>query len=300
MVDRLTSMAVFVHAAERGGLGAAARLLGISPAMATKHLRALEQRLGATLLNRTTRRRSLTEAGRAFLDRCKVVLAEVDAAERGAVASQSTPRGVLRVSAPTTFGARCLAPALIDLLAQHPELEVDLVLGDRVVNLVEEEVDVAVRIGRLADSELVARRLAPYRTWLVAAPSYLKRRGKVRRLKDLAAHDCLGFSVARGRDTWRVLGPGAVTARLRVNNGEALRQAALRGGGIILQPQILVAEDVRARRLRRVLPAWEPPPRPMHVVHLADRQRSPKLRAFVDFVVQRFGDHGGVRPPSRP
>jgi len=299
-MDRLTSMAIFVHAAERGGVGAAARHVGISPAMATKHLRALEQRLGTTLLNRTTRRRSLTEAGRAFLDRCKVVLAEVDAAERGAVALQTAPRGTVRVSAPTTFGARCLAPALVDLLARFPELEVDLVLADRVVNLVEEEFDAAVRIGRLADSDLIARRLAPYRTWLVAAPSYLKKRGEVRRLQDLKGHDCLGFSVARGRDTWRVLGPGAVAARLRVNNGEALRQAALRDGGIILQPEILVADDVRARRLRRVLPDWEPAPRPMHVVHLPDRQRSPKVRAFVDFVVLRFGGRDLAPTASRP
>jgi DNA-binding transcriptional LysR family regulator len=293
-MDRLTSMAVFVHAVDHGGFAAAAARFAISPAMASKHVRALEARLGATLLHRTTRRRTLTDLGRAYYERCKEILADVDAAEAGVREGGTVVRGALRVTAPVSFGTRRLAPALVDFLRAHPQVRVDLVLSDRVVDLIGDEIDVAVRVGRLPDSTLVARRLAPYRLCLCASPAYLKRRGAPRTPDDLAAHACMGFVVERGRDTWRLLGPRGtrhvpVDVRLTINNGEALRQAALAGGGIILQPEVLVADDLRRNRLKRVLPSYDPPSQPMHVVYLPGRPPPARVRHFVDFVVERFG-----------
>jgi len=292
-MDRLTSMAVFVATVERGGFAAAAARFAISPAMASKHLRALEERVGTKLLHRTTRRRSLTETGRVYFERCKAILSAVEIAESGARGDDEAVRGTLRVTAPVSFGARRLAPALVDFLHLHPDLRIELMLNDRVVDLIDEEFDVAIRIGRLGDSTLMARRLAPYRVCLCASPGYLARHRAPRTPADLARHACLGFAVARGRDTWRWLdtrgaGGAPVDVRLSINNGEALRQAALAGGGIILQPEVLVADDLRSGRLRQVLAAFEPPPRPMHVLHLPDRAPPARVRRFVDFVARRF------------
>jgi DNA-binding transcriptional LysR family regulator len=286
-------MAVFVATVERGGLAAAAARFGISPAMASKHLRALEERVGAKLLHRTTRRRSLTEAGRLYFERCKAILATVEAAESGVRGDDGAVKGTLRVTAPVSFGAHRLAPALVDFLRLHPEVRIELMLNDRVVDLIDEEFDVAIRIGRLGDSTLMARPLAPYRVCLCASPSYLAGNRAPRTPADLARHACLGFALGRGANTWRWLDtPGAggapVDVRLSINNGEALRQAALAGGGIILQPEVLVADDLRRGRLRRVLATFEPPPRPMHVLHLPDRAPPVRLRRFVDFVARRF------------
>ncbi|HEY8922869.1 MAG TPA: LysR substrate-binding domain-containing protein [Polyangia bacterium] len=292
-MDRLTSMAVFVATVERGGFAAAAARFAISPAMASKHLRALEERVGVKLLHRTTRRRSLTETGRVYFDRCKAILAAVEAAESNVSGDAGAVRGTLRVTAPVTFGARRLAPALVDFMRLHPEVRIELMLNDRVVDLIDEEFDVAIRIGHLGDSTLMARPLAPYRVRLCASPSYLAGRRAPRTLADLARHTCLGFTVARGRDTWQGLdkrgaGGAPIDVRLSINNGEALRQAALAGGGIILQPEVLVADDLRSGRLRPVLTSFEPAPRPMHVLYLPDRAPPGRVRRFVDFVARRF------------
>ncbi len=293
-MDRFTSMQVFVCAVERGGFAPAASVFGISATMVSKHVRALEERLGARLLHRTTRRHSLTEAGRLYFERCKAILASVDDAESGVTELGSAPRGTLRVSAPVSFGAYRLAPALVDFRRSYPELRVELVLSDRRVDLIAEEFDAAVRIGKLADATFVARPLAPYRVWLAAAPDYLAKRGRPRTLAELARHECIGFSVGSRENTWTLLGKRgeqrvSLDVRLSINNGEALRQAALVGGGIILQPQILVADDVRAGRLERVLPTLEVPAHPMRVIYRPDRRPPAKLRAFVGFVVERFG-----------
>jgi DNA-binding transcriptional LysR family regulator len=293
-MDRLTSMGVFVATVERGGFAAAAARFGISPAMASKHVRALEERVGRKLLHRTTRRRSLTETGRLYLERCKAILAEVEAAEGNLPGRDGAIRGALRVTAPVSFGARRLAPALVEFLRLYPDVRVELMLNDRVVDLIDEEFDVAIRIGRLGDSTLIARPLAPYRLWLCASPTYLAGQRAPRTPADLARHVLLGFAVARGRSTWRWLdarGKDSLSGnvRLSTNNGEALRQAALAGGGIILQPEVLVADDLRSGRLRRILPSFEPPPRPVHVLHLPDRTPPGRVRAFVDFVARRFG-----------
>lgn len=297
-MDRLTSMAVFVATVEQGGFAAAAARFAISPAMASKHLRALEQRVGARLLHRTTRRRSLTDTGRVYFERCKAILAAVEVAENAVGVAGGAVRGTLRVTAPVSFGARRLAPALVEFLRLHPDVRVELMLNDRVVDLIDDELDVAIRIGPLADSTLMARPLAPYRVCLSASPAYLAARRAPRTPADLSRHTCLGFTVARGRDTWRWLdtrgtGGAPVDVRLSINNGEALRQAALAGGGVILQPEVLVADDLRSGRLRRLLASFEPRPRPMHVIHLPDRAPPARVRRFVDFVARRFAADAG-------
>lgn len=300
-MDRLTSMAVFVRVVELGGFAAAAKEAEISPAMAAKHVVALEQRLGSRLLHRSTRRRSLTEVGHLYFDRCKRLLAEVEAAESSVSALQAAPRGTLRITAPVSFGTQRLAPALSGFLQKHPEINVELMLSDRVVDLIEEGFEAAVRIGRLADSQLVARPLRPYRSLLCASPDYIRRRGRPRSPQDLPAHDCLDFTFAGPRGRWRMSRDGEeqivrFTPRLRANNGDALRQAALAGLGIVMQPEVLLGSDVAAGRLTRVLPAWSPPERQMHLLYMRDRQITPKLQAFISFVLRGFGQAPRAAP----
>jgi DNA-binding transcriptional LysR family regulator len=287
-------MAVFVRVVELGGFAAAAKEAEMSPAMAAKHVVALESRLGARLLHRSTRRRSLTEVGHLYFDHCKRLLAAVDAAESSVSELRAAPRGTLRMTAPVSFGTQRLAPALKDFLLEHPDVNVELMLSDRVVDLIEEGFEVAIRIGRLADSQLVARPLRPYRSLLCASPEYIRRRGRPRLPQDLPAHDCLDFSFAGPRGQWRMSRGGEeqivrFSPRLRANNGDALRQAALAGLGILMQPEVLIGHDVAAGRLTRLLPAWSPPERPMHLVYLRDRQATPKLQAFVGFMLREFG-----------
>jgi DNA-binding transcriptional LysR family regulator len=294
-MDRLTSMAAFVSAVERGGFAAAAEQFGVSPTMIGLHVRSLEDRLGSRLLNRTTRRQSLTEVGHLFYERCKQILIDVEAAEASASELRSVPRGRLRVTAPVSFGAHALAPAITDYLALYPEVEIDLALNDRVVDLVEEGYEIAIRTGPLADSALIARPLAAYRSLICTSPDYLERYGEPRNLADLSRHNCLGFAYWRSGKEWRLIGADGehsvpVRGSFHTNNGEALRLAALNGLGIILQPEVLLAADVEAGRLVKLLKAYTPPSQPMHVLYLPDRRRTPKLVSFIDFLVARFGD----------
>jgi len=294
-MDRLTSMAVFVRTVERGGFAAAASELRLSPTMTGLHVRALEERLGARLLNRTTRRQSLTEVGRRYYEHCRQILADIEAAEGDAMDLQSAPRGRLRVTAPISFGTHALTPAIIDYLALYPEVEVDLSLNDRVIDLVDEGYEVALRVGALEDSSLIARKLAPYRLQLCASPDYLRRRGVPRQVEDLADHNCLSFVYARSGSEWRFTGPEGesevtIRGRLQTNNGDALRLAARRGLGIILQPAALLAEDIASGALVPLLAGHVPPSFPMHIVYLPDRWPTPKVRSFVDFVVERFSE----------
>lgn len=293
-MDQLTSMTAFVRAAELGGFAAAAQELGISPTMVGLHVRALEDRLGSRLLNRTTRRQSLTEVGRLYYERCRQILADLEDADRTASQLRAAPRGRLRVNAPVSFGVHALTPVIAEYLAAYPEVEVDLSVNDRVVDLVEEGFEVAVRVGPLSDSGLVARPLAPYQMVLCASPDYLARFGEPRRPADLAAHNCLAFDRWGAPHAWSFQSGESATVRgvLRANNGEALRVAALRGLGIIQQPSVLLADDLRSGRLVRVLPEHHLPTRPVHLIYLPDRRPTPKLRTFVDFVLERLGPGG--------
>lgn len=293
-MDMLTSMSVFVRTVEIGSFVGAAEDADISPTMAAKHVQFLERRLGARLLNRTTRRQSLTEIGRLYYQRCKALLADANAAEEVVTQMQAAPRGLLRITAPLVMGAHLVAYSLGDYLTLYPQVQVDLVLTDRVVNLVEEGFDLAVRSGPLHQGGFVARPLRPLRMLLAASPAYLKRHGEPRKPSDLSRHCCLDFAHWARHDVWRLLGPRGevrvpVKGNLRINSGEALRQAALAGSGIIMQSELLLADDIARGRLIRVLPRYAPPERAAQLIYQRDRSPTPKLRSFVDFMLQRFG-----------
>ncbi|MBM3479937.1 MAG: LysR family transcriptional regulator [Alphaproteobacteria bacterium] len=296
-MDRIVAMRAFAAVAERGSFVAAARALGMSRAMASRHVQDLEAHLGARLLDRTTRRVAPTEAGRVYHERCAAILAELAEADSAVGVLQARPSGRLRVSAPVSFGSLHVAAAVAEYMAAHPQVSIELALNDRVVDLVEEGHDLAIRIGRLAPSSLIARRLAPCRLVACAAPSYLRRAGAPRTPADLAGHECLGYTYAPARDAWRFVGPGGddatvhVRGRLHANNGDALRVAALHGAGIVVLPSFIVGADLAAGRLRRVLPRHEAPPIAIHAVRPQGRHLSAKVRSFIDFLVPRFGEN---------
>lgn len=288
-MDRFKQLQAFVRTAERGSQSAAGRELGITPAMVGRTIRALEDRLGVRLLHRTTTRQSLTPAGAAFHAGAAAALDALDSAERAASEQQAEPQGVLRVNAPMSFGVRHLAPALAAFGAAHPRVRVELVLNDRVVDLVDEGYDMAVRIGTLRDSRLVARRLAPCRMVLCASPGYLRRRGAPAVPDDLRAHDCLLYAYTPG-GSWTLGGQVVpVSGPLVANNGDALLHAALAGQGIIMQPTFIVGDALRGGGLVPLLPGWPARDLHAHAVYPAARNLSPKVRAFVDFLVERFG-----------
>ena len=289
-MDRLASMAAFVKASDVGSFAAAASALGMSPQMIAKHVTFLEDRLGTRLLNRTTRRQSLTEIGRTYYERCKLVLAEAEAAESLAHEARAVPRGQLRVNAPVTFGTHRLVPLITRYLRQHPEVEIDLVLNDRIVDLVEEGYEAAFRIGSLADSSLMSRALSPFRTIVCASPAYLRERGVPASPSDLIDHECIYRSAA---GVWRFMKDGRaydarIRNRLRLNDAKALLSAVLDGFGIVLIAEDLVREALSSGQLVKVLPDYGTPSRPMHLVFLADRRQTAKLRSFIDFAIKEF------------
>lgn len=296
MLDRFTGMQVFVRVASLGSLSAAARSLGMSQTMATKHIGAIEERLGVTLLQRTTRRLTLTEAGRNYLDAVERILAEIDAAETAASIETAQVRGTLRLNAPVSFGIREIAPLLPDLAARHPELTVDLGLNDRQVDLIEEGWDLAVRIGSLVDSSMIARRLATFRTVVCAAPSYIETHGRPKTIDDLKTHNCLGYTLSRavGADRWAFGRDGktviAIRGNLKANNGDALVAAAKAGQGVIYQPTFLVAHEIEAGHLiplRLDHDAIEFGG--VYAAYPANRHPAAKVRATIDFLAERWG-----------
>ncbi|GAB7541145.1 LysR family transcriptional regulator [Cupriavidus sp. 8B] len=293
-MDRLTAMQIFVKAVETGSFSAAADALQTSPQLVGKHVQMLEQHLGVRLLRRTTRRHSLTEIGKTFYERARIILAEVEAAESLVAETRATPRGRLKINAPVTFGIHALTPRLTDYLTAHPEVTVDLTLTNRMVDLIDEGYDAVFRVGELADSGLMARTLRPYQLVLCAAPTYLTNCPALNHPMDLQQHQCLGFSHTSLRTHWDFCSPDGritvpVTGRLMADSGEALRMAAVAGQGILLQPLELVEADLAASRLVRLLPDYEPPTRPVHILYAPDRRMTPKLRSFLDFAVEVFG-----------
>ena len=293
-MDRLQSMSVFAKAVELGSFSAAGEALRMSSQLVGKHVQTLEQHLGVRLINRTTRRHHLTEAGFAFYERVKIILAEVEAAEGMAAISGGTPRGRLRINAPVSFGIHALSWRLPDYMAAYPEVSVDLSLSNRYVDLIDEGFDVAFRVGELSDSGLIARALAPYRLQLCAAPSYLASHPPISHPGDLTQHECLGFSYTELRTRWTFQGPDGeitvpVSGKLMVDSGEALLMAARAGMGLFIQPCELVREDLAAGRLVEVLPDYPIPSRPFHLLHAPDRRMTPKLRSFIDFAIAAFG-----------
>src|SRR5438094_7183195 len=292
-MDPLDGIAAFARVVENGSFSAAARHLKISKSAVSAQVQRLEERLGIRLLNRTTRRISMTEAGAAYYRHCARILAEAEAAEQAASALQREPRGTLRISAPDSFGWMHVAPAVPDFLKRYPELSIDIALSPAHVNLVDEGLDLAIRIGVLEDSPLVVRKLAPSRLVVCAAPAYLKQHGTPREPGDLAKHNCLCTSLLPWGDEWRLAGKRgevrvAVGGSLRSNNAEVLRAAALDGIGIGLLPTWAVAQPLRAGALRRVLDVWEPPASTIYAVYPGNRLMSMKVRAFVDHLIRHF------------
>lgn len=273
----LADMEMFVRVVECGSFAAAAEASEVSATMVAKRIQAIETRLGARLLHRTTRRQQLSDVGQLYYERCRRALAEVELAESSAAELHATPSGVLRIVAPVGFGSYSLVPALAEYMALHPQVRVDLTLDNDAPGL-------------------VARPLKPYRRRLAAAPAYLARHGAPKRPEQLAEHVCLGLSYWRRRDRWRLVGPRgevrdvAVRGGFTANHGDALRVAALQGLGIVLQPQAVLMGDLDAGRLVPVLPAWSLAPSPMFLVYAQDRRPTAKLRSAIDFLLAKFGE----------
>ncbi len=291
-MDRIEAMRLFVSVAETGGFTAAGRRAGVTPAQVSKKIAALEDHLAARLFERTTRSVSLTPAGAAYLERVRSLLGELDALEDGVRSHQSVAAGVLRVTAPVHFGAHRLTPAILSFLDAYPRVDVRLVLADRMVDLVDEGFDVAVRIGRMDDSSLIARRLAPVRLVLAARPDH-PAVASVRRPADLADQVCVidtnyptprrwGFRRADAHEEVSVGG------RLEVNSADAARQAALAGSGVVLSPAFVIEADLAAGRLAQVLPDWDAEPRDAWAVFPQNRYLAQRVRVFVDHLVEAF------------
>ena len=291
-MDKLRAMEVFVRIVEAGSLTAAADALGVSVPSVVRSLAALERAVGVRLMNRTTRRSSLSDEGREYYERCKRVLAEVESADAVLSARRTEPKGRLRLTAPVMYGRMHVAPVVTDFIAKHPQVEVELLLLDRVVDLVEEGVDAAVRIGHLAESTLVALPLAETRRVVCAAPSYLKRAGTPRAPADLGAHRCIVYTGLNAGNEWSFAGdpPTRVPVRpaLRSNQFDVAIDACLRGLGcgqfLCYQVEALIADG----RLKRVLPEFEPRPLPIQIVYPSARLLSSNVRAFVDLAVARL------------
>lgn len=294
-MDWLAAIDAFMRVAELGSFSAAARRLNLSKSVVSRQVATLESELGVRLLQRTTRSLTLTEAGRSYLERTTRIVADLEEANLAVGHLQAAPRGRLRVAAPMSFGFLHLAQALPDFLAAYPDLSIDLAMSDRFVDLVDEGYDVAVRIGALPDSSLIARRLAPIRIVACASPAYLAQRGTPQTPDDLRNHDCLSNSNIPQPQEWRFLRPDGtpwrveVRGRIAANNGDALRVAALRGLGLVRLPSFIIGEDLRAGALVTILDGFNPPDTALHAVYPPGRHLSPKVRAFVDFLGLRFG-----------
>jgi DNA-binding transcriptional LysR family regulator len=294
-MDRLAAIEAFVRVAECGSFSKAAERLHASKSVVSRQVGALEAELGARLLHRTTRALTLTEAGRSYFEQAARILADLAEANASVGQLQAAPRGRLRVSAPMSFGFLHLAPAVPDFLDRHRDVEIELAMNDRYVDLVDEGFDMAVRIGKLEDSSLVARKLAPARRAICAAPAYLQARGTPASPDDLKTHECLCYSNVGLAQEWRFVRPDGrpwpveVRGRLHTNNGDALRAAALRGFGLAVLPSFLAGRDFQSGALVSVLDAFMPQDSAVYAVYPHARHLTPKVRAFVDFLVDRFG-----------
>ena len=294
-MDRLTGIEIFVRAVGLGSLSAAARYTRLSPTMATKHLNALEARLGTTLLHRTTRKLQLTEAGAAYLETAERLLEELALAESDVYERSSSIKGLLRVSAPVTFGVKYIAELAAEFQSLHPDVIVDLGLSDRYVDLIEERWDMAVRIGILADSSLIARKLGNADLCICASPSYLSARGIPKTTGDLRAHDCLGYTAhqQRGICEWRFGRQGdkpvLVKAGVHANNGEALVQAAIAGAGLVYGPRFIAVTGLESGALVEIhLDIELRDLGGIYAITHPDRRPATKTRAWIDFLASRL------------
>ncbi len=297
-MDRLTEMEAFTRVVELGGFSEAARKLGISKSAVSKHVAALEARLGARLLNRTTRRVSPTEIGLAYFDKAIEVLASAADADAMATSMQDTPTGELRITAPLSFGLRHVAPALASFLARYPRVAARMQLDDRRAELVAEGFDLAVRVGELPDSTLIARKLAETDMVLVAAPAYIARRGAPESVEALGDHDLLHYSNLSSGNLWRLRSAAGeeravrIGGRLSINNGDALALAARDGLGVALSPHFIAADMLAAGTLVEVLSKFRPAPVGVWAVYPSGRYPQPKVRVFIDHLAESLKGKG--------
>ena len=301
-MDRFAAMQAFAKVVELGSFARAAERLDISASACSRLVADLEAHLDARLLNRTTRSLSLTESGRAFHERCLQLLADLDEAEAAAHAGRGRARGTLRVTCSVNFGLRYLASLIAPFQARHPDVRLDVSLSDRMVDIVEEGFDLAIRIGESGSTSVIARKLGETRMITCAAPDYLQRCGTPVTPGQLAAHNCLLYEYLTNRNEWRFVDPNGGELRVRVggslqtNNGDMLASAAAEGLGICCEPDFIVAADLRAGRLVRVLADFEPPASVIHAVYPSRRHLSGKVRAFVDFLTEASAARG--LPPA--
>lgn len=293
-MEDLERMAIFAHVVEEKSFSAAARRLNLSKSLVSKHITQLEKSIGSRLLNRTTRALSLTEAGSIFYEHCARIIEELEEAKLAVSRIQSEPRGILRVSAPVAFGRLHIASALPEFLAAHPDLKIDMVTTDRFVDLAEEGYDVVVRIAGDPPPNVVARKLAPVNRRICATPEYFARHGLPQTPQDLERHNCLTYTYFNPQDPWRLRGPdGDISVRasgdLRVNDDDALSEAVLGGLGIALLPTFIIGKALQTGRLRSVLSDYVPLERHIYAMYLPNRHLSAKVRAFIDYFLERIG-----------
>ena len=288
-MDRIDAMQAFVAVADLKGFAPAARKLGLSPSGVTRLIAALEERLGARLLQRTTRSVTLTDIGTRYLERARRILADVEEAEGSAQDERTRPSGRLVVSAPVGFGRLHVSPVMSAYLKRYPEVSAELRLADRMVNLVEDGIDLAVRIGHLADSSLVARQVGEMRRIVVASSGYLQQHGEPNTPEAIASHETIQFGAMTAAPDWRFVEDGreirvACTPRFTTNSADAAIQYAEQGGGLTRVLAYQAADAIKGGRLRVVLAQFEPPPLPIHIVYPTSRLLSAKVRTFIDLV----------------
>ena len=293
-MDRLTEMEAFATVVDQGGFTDAARKMGISKSAVSKHISALEARLGARLLNRTTRRVSPTEIGLAYYERARRVLNDAGEADALVTSMQAAPSGVLRISVATDFGVNHLSPVIGDFLQEYPDITVNMVLNNRYVELISEGFDMAVRIGELEDSSLRARRLTDTTRRLIAAPSYFSQHGRPRAIDDLNDHRLLHYSSQSGGAVWRITAPSGERHQIRsagwltVNDGQSLLNACIAGLGIAYLPAFLYHDAMRRGLVEDAIPGLPAEVQGIYAVYPPGRFTQPKVRAFIDFLVEQF------------
>ena len=295
MAVDLNAYAVYAKVVELGGFTAAAEALGLSKSMVSRQVSTLEDALGVRLLNRTTRRINLTEAGAVVFERAQRIVMEAQEAAEEATCVEGAVRGQLRINAPMSFGISQLGPVMPEFMARYPELNVDLVLNDRRIDLIEEGFDVSLRISALTDSSLIARQLAPVERYIVGAPSYFEKHGVPKRPADLAKHDFMLYTLlSRPNQLEMENAKGEkeqveLKGRFLCNNADAMVEMMLKGMGLVFSPDVLCHEHLKSGKLVRVLEDWTVPALTLHVLYPHSRHLAAKVRAFVDFSVEKFG-----------